>query len=242
MREPTGSSPPVTDWAVTTWNLHGAHQPDIARVAEALGTESPDVVLLQETRKAQAVTLARTLGMRFTWARKHSPYTRLAPHLAEGLTILTPHSLAAAGHTEVSDRASTSSWKRRIAQWARIGRLDGATLRAYNVHLSPHEQHAGLRRAEAVRLATVVAEHGDLDEVIVGGDFNDDRDGSVIDLLPGIEHLTPPPTCPSRNPSKVLDHVLLPARASGVSVAVPAGDGDWAAISDHLPVTVRFTL
>ena len=88
----------------------------------------------------------------------------------------------------------------------------------------------------------MVAEHGDLDDVIVGGDFNDDRDGSVIDLLPGIEHLTPPPTCPAGNPSKVLDHVLLPTSASGVSVAVPAGDGDWAAISDHLPVTVRFTL
>jgi len=27
-----------------------------------------------------------------------------------------------------------------------------------------------------------------------------------------------------------------------VSVTVPAGGATWAAISDHLPVTVRFTL
>ena len=90
--------------------------------------------------------------------------------------------------------------------------------------------------------ATVVAEHGDLDEVIVGGDFNDDRDGSVIDLLPGIEHLTPPPTCPARNPSKVLDHVLLPRTRRACRSPFRPVTTDWAAISDHLPVTVRFTL
>jgi hypothetical protein len=104
------------------------------------------------------------------------------------------------------------------------------------------EQHAGLRRAEAVRLSTVVAEHGDLDEVIVGGDFNDDRDASVIYALPGIEHLTPPPTHPAGQPTKLLDHVLLPVGATDVSVTVPGGDASWAAMSDHLPVTVRFTL
>ena len=57
-----------------------------------------------------------------------------------------------------------------------IGRADGSTLRAYNLHLSPHEDAAS-RRAEAVRLTELVAEHGDhTDDVIVGGDFNDDRD------------------------------------------------------------------
>ncbi len=241
---PVPSDSPLRDaeWTVTTWNLRGSDHPDIALVADALRMESPDVVLLQETRKPQAVELATTMGLRFSWARKHFPYTRLLPQLAEGLTILTPHSLAAAGHTELSDGASPSSWKRRIAQWALIGRQDGSTVRAYNIHLSPHDDGAGLRRAEAVRLTAVVAEHGDTDDVIVGGDFNDDRDGSIIYALPGIEFLTPPPTCPSESPASVLDHVLLPAGATGVSVTVPSGGARWAAISDHLPVTVRFTL
>ncbi len=247
MREPTDRDRAVTDhaaaeWTVTTWNLQGSEHPDLARVADALRTESPDVVLLQETRKTQAVALSKSLGMRFSWAPKHFPYTRLLPQLAEGLTILTPHSLAAGGHAELSDGASKSSWERRIAQWALVGRPDGSLVRAYNVHLSPHEAGAGRRRAEAVRLTTIVAEHGDIDEVIVGGDFNDDRDSSVIYALPGIEHLPSPPTCPSRAPTKVLDHVLLPPHASSISVAVPGGDDEWAAISDHLPVTVRFTL
>jgi len=230
------------EWAVTTWNLHGAAHPDVARVADALRTESPDVVLLQETRKSQAVALAKALDMRFSWAPKHFPYTRLLPPFAEGLTILTPHSLAAAGHAELSAGASKSSWKRRIVQWAVIGRPDGSNLRAYNLHLSPHDQGADGRRAEVVRLRAVVAEHGDVDAEIVGGDFNDDRDSSVIAALPGIEHLPPPPTCPAAAPIKVLDHVLVPPHASGVSVTVPGGDDRWAAISDHLPLTVRFTL
>ena len=235
-------APASAEWTVTTWNLHGADHPDLARVAAAVRTELPDVVLLQETRKPQADELAKMLGMRFTWARKHFPYTRLLPKLAEGSTILTPHSLAAAGHTELSDGESASSWKRRIAQWALIGRPDGSTIRAYNIHLSPHHDGAGRRREEAVRLTAVVSEHGDTDDVIVGGDFNDDRDGSVIYALPGIEFLAPPPTCPSDAPTMVLDHVLLPTAATDVSVTVPSGDAEWGSISDHLPVTVRFTL
>jgi endonuclease/exonuclease/phosphatase family metal-dependent hydrolase len=43
-------------------------------------------------------------------------------------------------------------------------------------------------------------------------------------------------------PAQLLDHVLLPAAATDVSVSVPRGGTDWAAISDHLPVTVRFSI
>ena len=47
---------------------------------------------------------------------------------------------------------------------------------------------------------------------------------------------------PSDFPTQSLDHVLLPAHASNVTVSAPEGSEQWAAISDHLPVTVRFTL
>ncbi len=108
-------------WTVTTWNVHGSAHPDIARVAERLQVEGPDVVLLQEVRKSQAAELARRTSMRFAWARKHFPHTRLAPWLAEGLAILTPHSLGAADHAEISNGVPPTSWKRRIAQWGYRG-------------------------------------------------------------------------------------------------------------------------
>lgn len=228
-------------WTVTTWNVHGSAHPDIVQVAERLSAEAPDVVLLQEVRKPQAAELARRMAMRFTWARKHSPYTQLVPRLAEGLAILTPHSLGAAGHTEISHGERSSSWKRRIAQWTLVARPDGSTVRVYNLHLSPHVGGADGRRAEAVRLAEVVTEHGALQEVVVGGDFNDDQDSTVIYALPGIEYLPAPPSTPAEAPTKCLDHVLVPIDADEVSVTVPAGDEAWAAISDHLPVTVRFS-
>ena len=41
---------------------------------------------------------------------------------------------------------------------------------------------------------------------------------------------------------KRLDHVLLPPEAESVTVSVPGGGGHWPEISDHLPVTVRFTM
>jgi endonuclease/exonuclease/phosphatase family metal-dependent hydrolase len=235
-------APVPARWTATTWNIHGSEHPDIARVAEVLQVEAPDLVLLQEVRQSQAAELARRTSMRFTWALKHFPHTRLAPWLAEGLAIMTPHSLDAAAHTEISNGERPSSWKRRIAQWALVAQPDGSTVRAYNVHLSPHVGGADDRRIEAVRLAALVTEHGTLDSVVVGGDFNDHGDNAVIDALPGIEHLPSPPTSPSAAPTKYLDHVLVPIDATGVSVTVPAGDEAWATISDHVPVTVRFTL
>ena len=83
---------------------------------------------------------------------------------------------------------------------------------------------------------------GDDPPAIVAGDFNDADDPTIIDALPGVEHVVPSNSNPSGQPTQLLDHVLLPADAIDVSVGVPAGGTDWAAISDHLPVTVRFTL
>ena len=60
--------------------------------------------------------------------------------------------------------------------------------------------------------------------------------------LPGVEHVVPSGTNPSEQPTQLLDHVLLPADATDVTVSVPGGGTDWAAISDHLPVTVRFAI
>jgi len=224
-----------------TWNLHGATKPSIDAVVATIGTEAPDIVVVQEVLRKQAAAIAAKSSMRYTWALKHRPYTLLLWWRSEGMAILTPHALGAFGHREISDGRSTWSWRRRIAMWAHVERTDRSAVRIYNVHLSPHED-APSRRAEAVRVSGIVAEHGDHPPAIVAGDFNDAEDATIIDALPGIEHVVPAYTNPSAAPSQVLDHVLLPIDAQHVSVTVPAGGAEWAAISDHLPVTVRFTL
>lgn len=229
------------EWTVTTWNIRGSEKPRIAGLAEAIAAEAPDVVLIQEIRRSQATALASRLGMRFSWAEKHAPYTKLAWWTIEGMAIMSPHALDAAGHTELRRGTLRHPWRRRIVQWALVGRPDHSTYRVYNLHLSPHER-APDRREEAVRVAEIVRGHGDVPPAIVGGDFNDDLDSSIIYALPGIEHIGVPPANPSDVPTRTLDHVLLPTDATDVSVTVPGGGDDWTALSDHLPVTVRFTL
>lgn len=228
-------------WAVTTWNVHGSARPHFAAIAAAIALEAPDVVVLQEIRKQQSSELAQELGMRYTWALKHYPYSPLFRGAAEGLAIMTPHALHAAGHSEVSNATSKWTSKRRIAQWCLVGRPDTSAYRIYNLHLTPGDA-ASARRAEAVVTADLLAAHGDAPPAIVAGDFNDDADPSIIYALPGIEHITPPPTNPATDPTQVLDHVLLPAGAANVTTTVPAGGPEWSARSDHLPVTVRFDL
>ena len=234
-------SPNGAAWTVLTWNVHGSARPDVEALAAAIRAESPDIVALQEIRKRQAASLAASLQMRFSWSLKHRPYTIAMWWRAEGMAIMTPHLLDAVGHTEVSDEQSKRSWSRRITQWGLVGRADRSMLMIYNLHLSPHAD-ADSRRDEAARVNALVATIGDDPPAIVAGDFNDADDPTIIDLLPGVEHVVPPMSNPADEPTQLLDHVLLPAHARDVSVSVPAGGADWAAISDHLPVTVRFAL
>jgi endonuclease/exonuclease/phosphatase family metal-dependent hydrolase len=228
-------------WAVLTWNVHGSAKPDVEALAAAIRSEAPDIVALQEIRKRQAAALAGLLKMRYAWSLKHEPYMKLMWWRSEGMAIMTPHLLDAVGHTEVSDAQPMRSWRRRIAQWGLVGRSDRSLLMIYNLHLSPHDD-ANSRRAEAVRVSELVASIGTDPPAVVAGDFNDAGDPSIIDLLPGVEHVAAPSSSPSDAPIQSLDHVLLPAHAQDVTVSAPSGGTTWAAISDHLPVTVRFSL
>ena len=229
------------EWTVLSWNTQGSKSTDLERVAEVIRAQRPDVVVLQEIRRSQADDLAALLSMNVTWSFKHNALTPFFRDRAEGAAILTPHTLDDPGSTVVSESTSTRSYKRRIVQWAIVARADASAYRVYNVHLSPHDE-PDHRLSEASRIAEIAAARGDAPPIIVAGDLNNDGEPAVIATLPGIEHVDVPPTNPSEAPTTHLDHVLLPPDAHSVSVSVPAGGDDWADLSDHLPVTVRFGL
>ncbi len=230
------------EWTITTWNIQGSARPDLDDLATAIAIEAPDVVVLQEIREQQAAALAAKLKMRYTWALKHYPYTPLLRRKAEGLAIMSAHALDAAGHSEISNGKSKWSYRRRIAQWCLVGRADTSAYRIYNVHLVGRADANAERRAQAVAVSDIINDHGDAPPAVVAGDLNDSTDASIVYALPGIEFFTPEPTNPSNKPTQILDHVLLPPAAFGVACTVPAGGPEWARRSDHLPVTVRFSL
>ena len=229
------------EWTVVTWNLQGSSRTDIARVSEIIGAESPDVVVLQEIRRSQAADLAVALDMRHDWVFKHHPFLPFLRDRAEGAALLTPHSLGQAGSAVVSTTTSRRSYRRRIVQWGVVSRDDATGYRVLNVHLSPHDRPAD-RLGEARRITQIAQGFGDAPPLVVAGDLNNDGEPEVTTALPGVEHVAPGPTNPSGAPRQRLDHVLLPAEATAVSTSVPSGGDDWAKLSDHLPVTVRFGL
>lgn len=224
-----------------TWNIQGSKRTDLERVAEVILGAGPDVVVLQEVRRPQAEALAAALQMAVTWDEKHNPWRPFRSDRAEGASILTPHRLLDHDHRRISDAGSMRSYRRRIVQWAVIRRPDQSACRVFNAHLSPHD-FADQRRREAGRIESIADGFDDDLPVVVGGDFNDAGTSEIVDILPGIEPVPPPPTNPSVHPTDRLDHVLVPPGTTDYSVFAPDGGAEWAELSDHLPLTARFSL
>ena len=230
-----------SSWTVLTWNLQGSKSTDLGRVADVIRAESPDVVALQEVRRPQADALARSLTMNRCWAQKHNPYRPLLTKRTEGAAILAPHELRDADHTVISTAGSKRSYMRRIVLWATVTRGDHHAVRVFDAHLSPHDLSAE-RLAEATQISTIACRFGDDLPIIVAGDFNNHDQPDVIGALPGVELTAAPATNPSEAPKQHLDHVLVPSGSIAIDTAVPTGSDRWAALSDHLPLTVRFEL
>jgi endonuclease/exonuclease/phosphatase family metal-dependent hydrolase len=227
-------------WTVTTWNLHASAGPPIASVAARLRSLAPDVIALQEVQRRDAASLAKALGMQHHWALKHYPWTPLLRSKAEGMAILTPHTLSATGSASLTPTRSQWSYKRRIVVWGLVARPDHSAYRVYDAHLIGGGA-TGDRLDQATRVAALVAEHGGA-PAVVAGDFNDGDEPAVIEALSGIEGPTTANTNPADTPRQRIDHVLVPAKATDITVRVPDGGAEWAALSDHLPVTTTFAL
>ena len=236
----------MQDWRVTTWNLQGSHGLDRSFVAEHISGARPDVLVVQEILRRQARLLADDLAMRHVWARKHTPL----PGRSEGLAILTPHVIGSSG-SGVLTSAPPWSWRRRIHLRAEI-RRGSDRLHVLNVHLSPHDASEQRVREVARIEAMVDRSVGRLAIDLIAGDFNDDPSvvAAAIDrrLNPLDIGMGGPPTSMApgprtgRRPSFRADGAIAVGRLFGGRSSTPVTDLDrWAAVSDHLPVTIDAT-
>jgi endonuclease/exonuclease/phosphatase family metal-dependent hydrolase len=200
-----------------------------------IGGSGADVVAIQEIRRAQARRLGATLGWRHCWTRKHYPYTPLMWWRAEGLAILTPHSLGGVWKQTISPGVSTWTFRHRVLLAATI-RRGGDELRVYDTHLASHRA-PDERIAQARRVAQRVAAD-DAQRRIVAGDLNAHDEPEVIRELHAVGLRDPggDSTYPAHAPRRRLDYVLVPQDARILDRHVPAGGEEWAALSDHLPV------
>lgn len=223
-----------------TWNILGAHDPDLGDIAAVLREHEPDAVALQEVRRGQARRMAQRLGWQHVWARKHYPYTPLLWWRAEGLAIVSPWALSGRMRTTISPGVSTWHYKHRVLLGATVRRRDGA-LRLFDTHLASHD--ADERIAQARRVADRI--RADTSPLrVLAGDFNTTDDTAVevmrefrpVDLVDhGGEH-----TSPSNAPYQRLDYVLVPTAVRVLATVTPDGDQLWRRLSDHLPVLVEF--
>ena len=133
----------MTTWRVLTWNIQGSHRTNLDVVAEVIAGYKPDVVALQEVRRPQARGLARRLGWRIVWTRKHYPYSPLVWWRAEGLALLTPHAVSDLICVSISPGVSTWTYLHRVAMAATVTRRGADSdvsspdvLRTVNTHLA----------------------------------------------------------------------------------------------------------
>ncbi len=228
----------MTTWRVLTWNILGARRPNLDVITAVIAGYAPDVVAAQEVQRRQARGLARRLGWRVLWTRKHYPYSPLVWWRAEGLAMLTPHAVSEMISASISPGVSTWTYRHRVAMAATVTR-DGDTLRIANTHLASHNPDQ--RIAQARRVAALV---GAARPAVVAGDLNAVDEAEVIREFGGLGLVDPggDDSNPSIAPSRRLDYVLIPEAAMVSAQLTPEGGERWHEISDHLPVLVEFSV
>jgi endonuclease/exonuclease/phosphatase family metal-dependent hydrolase len=228
----------MTTWRVLTWNILGSHHPNLDVVSEVIKSYAPDFVALQEVQQRQARGLARRLGWRVVWTRKHYPYSPLLWWRAEGLAIMTPHAVGELISASISPGVSTWIYLHRVAMAATVTR--GAdVLRVVNTHLASHD--ADERIAQARRVVALV---GNRRPAIVTGDFNSVDEAEVLREF-GVIGLVDPGgdySNPSIAPVQRIDYILIPDSAVVTVRLTPDGGERWNDLSDHLPIVVEFSV
>ena len=232
----------MNSWRLTTWNVHGASNPNISTLAEVIEQHRVDVLCLQEIRPYQAKRLAKHLGWHFFWSRKHFPLTPLIWWRAEGLAVMSPHQLSRQRRLALTPQASSLTFRNRISQSLTIERR-GVPLAVVNTHLA--SDAAGLERLEQARKLCSLLGHVD----VLAGDLNSAHEPPVIAALSKLGlrdawNSTDDPgyTSEALLPRQRIDYVMVRDEAMVIEATVPPGGKVWAAMSDHLPLTVEFRL
>ena len=196
--------------------------------------------MLQEVRRGQALRLARILGHRVRWTRKHYPYTPLLWWLAEGLAILSPGTIDDARRVTLTPDVSSWIYRHRVILAATVT-VGDATLRFYNTHFSANDPQRRIAQAELVAALMTTEAH---DAAVVGGDLNDTPAVEIIATLATVGVVDPGGelTNPADAPEHRIDYLLVPHTATVTESWTPAGGPQWDELSDHLPVAVAFTM
>ena len=231
----------MTTWRVLTWNILGAAGPDLHAIADVITGYRPDAVALQEVREPQARSLARMLGWRHAWRRKHYPLTPAVWWRAEGLAVLSPHELTDVARESLSPGISSWTHRHRVLLTVVVLRADDARLRVVDLHLA-----TGTEPTERVAQSELVARRigEDAGRTVVAGDLNAPDEPIVLRALIDLGLRDPGggPTSPAHEPHQRLDYVLVPSSARTVEQHQPLGGPQWRRLSGHLPVLVAFDL
>ncbi|HAS13419.1 MAG TPA: hypothetical protein DCS55_23380 [Acidimicrobiaceae bacterium] len=236
---------------ILTWNVQGRARPDLESLATVIADSLPDLVALQEVQRAQARWLATRLGWSLVWRCKHWPL--VAP--AEGLALLSPSPAEDVATVHLAHPYRVWSWRRRIAVRATVVGADGPLV-VVAVHLGAGVGDAERARQAELAVGLLGAGPAPVGRGCVVGDLNTHPGSEVLaafaahGLRDAWGELHPDEQGPTnwsstrrdRPPDQRLDYALIGGGLEVVDVAVPdaaePGFERYAALSDHLPVTV----
>lgn len=236
---------------ILTWNVQGRARPDLESLATVIADSLPDVVALQEVQRAQARWLAARLGWSLVWRFKHWPL--VVP--AEGLALLSPSPVEDVATVHLAHPYRVWSWRRRIAVRGTAVAADGPLV-VVAVHLGAGVGDGERARQAELSVGLLGAGRAPVGRGCVVGDLNTRPGSEVLDAFAAhglrdawgdLHPDEPGPTNWSRGPrdrapDQRLDYALVGGGLGVVDVTVPThgepGFERYAALSDHLPVTV----
>jgi endonuclease/exonuclease/phosphatase family metal-dependent hydrolase len=223
---------------------------DVARLAEVIAAEAPDIVALQEVdvgrTRTGGVDQAHALALRLRMAFHFNAALRVEEE-QYGDAILTclPHRLIKAG--PLPGYALIPRLEPRGALWIGVD-VGGVELQVMTTHfgLAPREQRNQVRALLGEAWLGAVQRR---DPLIVAGDFNVGRRSAVYrtlaaslaDARRALPGGRTSPTFPAGFPVLAIDHVFTSPGVRVTDVRVPSSRLARVA-SDHRPLIVDFDL
>jgi endonuclease/exonuclease/phosphatase family metal-dependent hydrolase len=224
----------------------GAAEVNLARIAEAIRREAPDLVALQEAdgpsswsgRFDHVEKLAELAGYGHLFRGEHTCFWRGRRRICYGSALLSRQPLSEAASQRFA-RSLPTPTKGFVAATLKAAGHGKPPVRVVSVHLDFSRRRVRLR--QVLHLAEALA--GSAEPLVVLGDFNCQWEGreDTLQLLAGLLGVRPyrpgrPEllTFPARRPRKRIDWILISRELDFRSYAVLPDR-----LSDHLPVVAE---